>query len=327
MKALLLEKQQSLRLLDVPVPATDEGEVLLRVAAAAVCRTDAKMWHSGQRDLRLPRILGHEVCGFIEGNRGGLYAVWPGTACGGCPACMSARENLCSGMQISGFHRDGGFAEFMAVPRSSLIAVPEGLDVSIAVLAEPLGCAVHAIRRSRVKAGERVLIFGAGTLGLLLALAAVDRGASVTMVDPDERKLGKSRTFRDRYGVAASPDPDGRERFDAVFNATSASETLARGVSRLDSGGRFCLFSGLGITPELPVGLIDELHYRELELLGAYGCRRDDMHEALRLQACHADELRFLIERRIGLEKVPRAMEEVLAGNGFRLVVDMMKEG
>lgn len=87
--------------------AVADDRVFLKVICCAICRTDAKMWRSGHRDLVLPRVLGHEIAG-IDPASGQLYAVWPGQVCGTCDYCRTGRENLCEEMQIIGFHTDGG---------------------------------------------------------------------------------------------------------------------------------------------------------------------------------------------------------------------------
>jgi 2-desacetyl-2-hydroxyethyl bacteriochlorophyllide A dehydrogenase len=320
MKALVLTGRERFELAERELAVPGEHEVAVRVAAAAICRTDAKMWRSGHRDLVMPRVLGHEVCGTIDEAPGRLFAVWPGSACGSCSACRSGRENLCPEMRITGFHRDGGFAERLIAPRSSLVEVPKGVGATLAALAEPLACAIHGIKQSCARRADRVLIYGAGTLGILLAVAAINRGASVTMSDPDEAKLARSAGFRSRYAIDATT-PDSRDRFDIVFNATSSAETLESGIRHLAPGGRFCLFSGLGSVPESPTTIFSELHYRELELVGSYGCTRQDMRDALSLFARYGHDLGVLLERTIRLDEAPAVMETVLAGTGFRQVI------
>ncbi|NQU47000.1 MAG: alcohol dehydrogenase catalytic domain-containing protein [Chlorobium sp.] len=322
MKALILSNPKSFSIVDRPVPKPCEGDVLVRVAAAALCRTDAKMWHSGHRDLELPRVLGHEVSGFIDETPDQLYALWPGKACGNCKACRKGRQNLCPDMQITGFHRDGGFAEFLTAPRSSLLEVPEGVSPLMATLAEPLACAVHGMRQGAVNAGDSALVYGGGTLGILIALACRESDASVMISDPDAFKLSKSEEFRHRFGITTDTAAIGEGGLvDVVFNATSAYETLEAGVCRLSAGGRFCMFSGIGKRAEIPGNIVNELHYRELEVVGSYGCTLDDMREAIRLLSCYADDLHFLIERRIRLDEVPSVMDAVLAGKGFKYVI------
>lgn len=321
MKALVLTGRERFELVERELPVPEDHEIAVTVAATAICRTDAKMWRSGHRDLVMPRVLGHEVCGTIEEAPGRLFAVWPGSACGSCSMCRSGRENLCPEMQITGFHRDGGFAGQLIAPRSSLVEVPKGVGASLAALAEPLACAIHGVKQSSVRRADRVLIYGAGTLGILLAMAAINRGASVAMIDTDAEKLARSAAFRSRYAIETN-NPSTQERFEIVFNAASSAETLAAGICRLEPGGRFCLFSGLGSEPESSASIFSELHYRELELLGSYGCTRPDMRDALRLLARYGQDLGFLLERTIRLEEAPSVMQEVLAGTGFRQVIE-----
>ena len=321
MKALVLTGRERFELVERELPVPEDHEIAVTVAATAICRTDAKMWRSGHRDLVMPRVLGHEVCGTIEEAPGRLFAVWPGSACGSCSMCRSGRENLCPEMQITGFHRDGGFAGQLIAPRSSLVEVPKGVGASLAALAEPLACAIHGVKQSSIRRADRVLIYGAGTLGILLAVAAINQGASVVMADPDAAKLDRSATFRSRYSIETDK-PDAQGRFDIIFNATASADTLAAGIRRLEPGGRFCLFSGLGSEPESPASIFSELHYRELELVGSYGCTRQDMRDALRLLARYGHDLGFLVERAIRLDEVPPVMETVLAGTGFRQVIE-----
>ncbi len=112
MKSLQLVKTGSLVRKDIPIPVPGADETLLNVTRCAICRTDAKMWGKGHRDLIMPRVLGHEICG-IDEKTGRRYALWPGKACGCCGQCRTGSENLCSSMRITGFHTDGGFAEYV----------------------------------------------------------------------------------------------------------------------------------------------------------------------------------------------------------------------
>ncbi|NTV25388.1 MAG: alcohol dehydrogenase catalytic domain-containing protein [Chlorobiaceae bacterium] len=322
MRALVLAGKEQFDLVDLQHTSPAENEVALRVAATAICRTDAKMWKSGHRDLVLPRIPGHEICGYIEEDPEKLYTIWPGSACGSCSACRNGRENLCPEMQIIGFHRDGGFAEILNVPESSLLKVPKGLKPSVATLAEPLACAIHGIKQSRTTGNDRVLVYGAGTLGILISLAAIDRGASVSLTDPNTAKLAQSAVFRARYGIKAEARITSGS-FDVVFNAASPADTLACGIHRLAPGGRFCLFSGLGGTTEHPELIFHELHYRELELIGSYGCTMQDMRDALVLLNRYRNDIGFLVERELQIEEVPTMIGSILEGKRFRHVIVM----
>ena len=321
MKALLLETIGHLCPLDLPPPEVKPDEVLLKVSHCAVCRTDAKMWQQGQRDLVLPRILGHEICA-CDRESGERFVVWPGKACGECAPCCAGRENLCRHMSILGFHRDGGFAELVATPKASLIPVPADLPGSLACLAEPLGCAINALDQIGLSPGRSLLIYGGGTLGLLAAIAAHELGAEPFLVEINEAKLERSRPLRVTFGIDGGIECPSDE-FDAALNATPSLSTFSAGLLKLKAGGRWCLFSGFPAHSQIPAGLINEIHYRQLQVVGAYGCTRDQMVRALKLLQRHGTALDLLIEDRIGLEQVPEVLPSVLSAEVFKYVVDL----
>jgi L-iditol 2-dehydrogenase len=319
MKALLLETVGRITTIDLPTPEPKPDEVVLKVSHCAVCRTDAKMWQQGHRDLVLPRILGHEICAYNQVN-GERFVVWPGMACGECVPCRAGMENLCRHMSILGFHRHGGFAELVAVPTSSLIRVPADLPGPLACLAEPLACALNALDQSRLSPGMSVLIFGGGTLGLLIAIAARELGAEPSLVESNRRKIERSRALRLKFGIIGTIEcPDAE--FDAAVNATPSLSTFSEGLAGLKADGRFCLFSGFSGSSSIPTGLINEIHYRQLQVVGAYGCTRDQMIRALTLLRQHEHTFELLVEDRIGMAQVPAILPAVLSGEAFKYVV------
>ncbi len=319
MKAIQLQAVQTLACIQTPRPEVRPGEVLLRVKTCALCRTDAKMWRQGHRDLILPRVLGHEICGEIKDVRG-LFVVWPGASCGTCPACISGSENLCAQMRISGFHRDGGLAEYVAVPEPSLIRTPSDLAPEIACLAEPLACALNALELADLAPGEHVLIYGAGPVGLLMALAARSLEAFPLLAEKDPRKLSLSARFRSAAGITADQETQ-RIDFDVVINAAPALDPFTDGIQRLRSGGRYCLFSGLPSEDSIGAHLLNEIHYRQLRCVGAYGCTRRQMEKALILLRTHAAAVSCLIQERIPLETVQAAFPRMLDGHALKLIV------
>jgi L-iditol 2-dehydrogenase len=318
-KALLLTGVRTLSLEEMPAPTPAPEETVLRVLACALCRTDAKMWEKGQRDLILPRVLGHEIYG-VEESTGERYIVWPGESCGTCRECLNGAENLCRSMRILGFNKDGGLAEEVRVRRSSLLPVPEGLVGHVATLAEPLGCCLNGLNQVRLRPDSRVLIFGAGPVGLLMALAVHARGAEPFIVERDSTKLSLSRGFRDRTGVSALSVPISDE-FDVAINATSSVHAFAEALARLRPGGEFCFFSGLSPEHTIPAQHLNEIHYRQLRVAGAYGCTRANLQEALCVLHDRMDAAELLIEEVITLDRVPGVMERIAAGQSMKVVV------
>jgi L-iditol 2-dehydrogenase len=319
MKCLLLETVGHLRPAEIPPPKPARDEILLRVSHCAVCRTDAKMWHEGHRDLILPRVLGHEICGWDE-TCGSRFVVWPGTSCGECAPCRTGLENLCRHMSILGFHRDGGFAERVSVPTSCLIPIPETLPGHLACFAEPLSCALNALEQINLSSGMTLLIYGGGTLGLLMAMAARALGVEPFLVETNIRKLDRSRDFRASLGISGSLACDGGD-YDAAINAAASPVTFLEGIFKVRPGGCFCLFSGFSDGDPIATGLINEIHYRQLHLVGAYGCTRNNMERALILLQRYKDDVELLIENRIELEQVPDMLPAVLSGQVLKFVV------
>lgn len=319
MKSLILEQIDELKFEEIPEPVPNEGEAIVRVKRCALCRTDAKIWAHGHRDLVLPRILGHEICGIRE-DTNERVVVWPGEACGKCAHCLTGAENLCNDIKILGFSRDGGFAEKVAVKKSSLLRLSDNLDDDVACLAEPLACAINALQQAKVTSGDSVLIFGAGSVGLLLALAADAIGASPFIAEINLDKLHKSESFRARLGIHGLESPDSRY-FDVAINACPSLETLSQGISRLGKGGRFCLFSGFNQDVNFSARALNEVHYRQLHVIGAYGCARNHVEIALTVLDTYQETVRLLIDEQITLEKVPSALRRILRGQAFKIEV------
>jgi L-gulonate 5-dehydrogenase len=196
MKAAVTEAPGAMRIADVPdLDEPDEGEVLVRPEAVGLCGSDFHYFlgHLGDAvgtDL-YPRVQGHEFAGVVEavgpGGPAGLrtgerVAVWPVTACGHCYPCRIGRRNACSNISLVGIHRDGALQERVRVPAEQVFPVGE-LDAAASALIEPVSIAIRAIVRSRIEAGEKAVVLGAGPIGQALAAAAIDRGASVLLVD------------------------------------------------------------------------------------------------------------------------------------------------
>jgi L-iditol 2-dehydrogenase len=167
MTCILVREVGAFEVARVPIRPPGEDEVLIKVEVTGLCRTDLKLIKVGHRDLVLPRIPGEEVVGRVQEkgakvaafHEGDLVYVYPGLWCGKCPTCLRGAENLCRGMRIMGFHRDGGFAEFVNAPARSVIPVPNGLEPERAVFAEPLSCCLNALELADLREGQTIGIW------------------------------------------------------------------------------------------------------------------------------------------------------------------------
>jgi threonine dehydrogenase-like Zn-dependent dehydrogenase len=209
MKAFRILAPRSAEIAWEAEPRPGEGEVLLRVAWIGLCGSDLATWRGGNALAAYPRVPGHEVSGIVEelgpGVRGWRIGdealVVPYTACGSCSACRAGRSNCCRSNQTLGVQRDGALRGAIAVPAAKLLRVP-GLAPRDLALVEPLSVGFHAASRARIAPGEEVVVVGAGGVGIGAVAGAVARGARVTVVDVDARKLELAR----RLGAAATLD-------------------------------------------------------------------------------------------------------------------------
>ena len=322
---LTLEKCGSMALGKAGIPDEREGYVLLRVLCCAVCRTDAKMWQQGHRDLLLPRVLGHEIAGLDE-STGKVYTVWPGQACGTCSYCESGRENLCEEMKIIGFHSDGGFARHVLVPEDSLIPAPSGLIPELITFAEPAGCVINALSMLRPRSSERVIIYGGGVVGMIAALMLRDKGCSVTVIEQSQEKIAKLENLAAKNSIELCKDTVAAD-FDLAMNCCASHVAFSLCITKLKKGGRLSFFSGLSKNEEIDTNLLNLIHYKELVLLGSYGPKRADMIEALRICARQQDKFSLLIERVVSLDEVEVLRPSILDGNRLKCIVKMDGSG
>jgi L-iditol 2-dehydrogenase len=294
---------------DRTIPRPKADQVLVRVAVTGLCRTDLKLIRSGHRDLVLPRIPGEEVVGVVVENGPGavrhtvgarVYA-YPGEWCGHCPACRAGAENLCREMHIMGFHRDGGFAEYVVVPEKSLIALDDTCSFHDAVFAEPLSCCINAIELSRLTAGERIGIWGGGPAGTLLKRLACHVGAEVVVIEPDGER-------RERIHGRESA---GGERFDVCIPAVGDGEAYREALEHLAPRGRLVAFAGLPAAAEHRASDYNHLHYHEQTVVGAYGCALRHGKMALDLIASGAVVVSDLVSHTLPLSALDAALDMV----------------
>jgi L-iditol 2-dehydrogenase len=306
--------------LRMPVRPPQPDEVLIRVAVTGLCRTDLKLIRVGHRDLVLPRVPGEEVVGEIVEKGadvrglecGDLVYVYPGLWCGTCPACRSGAENLCRDMRIMGFHRDGGFAEYVTVPAPSLIPVPDGLEPEKAVFAEPLSCCLNALELAGLKPGMNVAVWGAGPAGTLLARATRAKGAEPLNIDPDPE--------RSRLAGGCERRPPER-RFDVCVVAVGARQAYAEALSCLQPRGRMVVFSGLHPSEDRLELSLNQLHYFEQTVVGAYGCAHRHGVAALNLIANGSVPVADLISHRMRLDQLEEALRLVEQRQSMKILL------
>jgi nicotinate-nucleotide--dimethylbenzimidazole phosphoribosyltransferase len=301
-------------------PVIPPGHINLSVLYCGICRTDAKMWAQGHRDLVLPRVLGHEIAA-VDTKTGNLYTVWPGQACGSCSYCRTEQENLCEEMKIIGFHSDGGFASSLVCPVSSLIQVEEDIAPQLLCFCEPVACVLNGLKKVGLEKGETVIIYGGGVIGLLAALVCLDKGAYPTLVEKDEYKIAKAAPFADTCGISITQDCEA-DNFDIALNGCDSPLAFGGCLRKLRKGGRFCYFSGLPKDSVIDAENLNLIHYKELLVSGSYGPRTGHMRQAVSFCARQQPIVSLLIEEIISPEVAPVKMTDILAGKAYKYLID-----
>lgn len=323
--------ERDLQVIDEPVPAPAEGEVIVDVVNAGICGSDLH-WYRGDFSPQAGRSPGHEIGGIVSAvgagvdglREGDVVGVEPLLRCGACRHCDAGRYNQCQvAGGLIGIAQDGGMAQQVRAPAVAVFPAPAGVDGELAALAEPLACSVHGFAEAKLEAGETVLVIGGGTIGLTAQLAAQAMGASVIMLAryPHQRDSARSLGAVEVFGE----DEAGRRRLaelaaddaidvvaecvggkaDTIRTSVAAVRRLGRvivlGVFAIDSAG-FNPFTLLG---------------REITMIGAVtyaapGGRAPDYQRALEYLPGCADDARSLITHRFGLAEVNKAFRTAL---------------
>ncbi|RAP77539.1 alcohol dehydrogenase [Paenibacillus montanisoli] len=277
MKALVMEQPRVAVIKEVPYPAPKPGEVVIEVVRTGICGTDFHIFE-GEFLSPYPLIPGHEFSGVIHELGEGVdgFAVGervtadPSLFCGKCRYCLTNRGNQCENWGALGNTVNGSMAEYVAVPVRNVVKIPDGMSFETAAFVEPMACVVHAMNRLQLKAGQSVLLFGAGAMGLQLVQSLSRLGASgVTVVDVSTRKLEMALALGATEAVLANEQARlaGR-RFDVVVDATGIPSVIERAFAYL---GKTATYLQFGVTPKdasIQINPFD-LYHKDWTILGS----------------------------------------------------------
>jgi L-idonate 5-dehydrogenase len=267
--------------------------------------------------LRGPLVLGHEVVGRVDLDPAGRYAagtpvtIHPAYACGSCAECRTGHPNICRnarylGSAASDPQVQGGFAEHLLVRQDQIRVLPEGLDLARAVLAEPLGVALHAVNQAGDVSGKRVLVSGSGPIGALVVAAAAVRGAGeVTATDLRDAPLEVARLVGATRTVRVDQEQVPEMAFDVAFEASGSPRGLSAALGSVVRGGTVVQVGSLP-GGDLPVTLA-ALVAREITLRGAFRFA-DEIDEAIELLATD-DRFKHVVTHTFAMDDVRRAMD------------------
>ena len=345
MKALVYRGRGSLVLEERPRPHPGEGQALLHVDACSICGTDLRIAAGTHRSYAEDsgRIPGHEIAGTVVETGDGVAAVVgervfvaPNYGCGRCRACRRGQVNLCDEPRAIGITEDGGFAEYVLAPRDlvdqgNLLRFSDGADPAAVALAEPLACALRGSRACRIGAGDVVVVFGAGPIGLFhVALARLAGARAVVVSEPNvgRRQLAVSWGATSVHDTdfdelqAALQDAGATRGADAVVVATPVPAAQSQALELAGPQGRVNFFAGLPrgrSRIELDSNLI---HYKELVVTGTTASTNDECRAALDLIVDGQVEVSSLVDARFGLASAQAAFELAASGRALKVVIE-----
>jgi 2-desacetyl-2-hydroxyethyl bacteriochlorophyllide A dehydrogenase len=335
MKAAVLTAPQHFEIRDVPLPQVGPTDVLIKVERCGLCGTDIHIFKGNYSRDKLPLIPGHEFSGRVAalGEKAGALALGQAVTADiniGCGQCFYCRKNEilnCPTMQQIGIHIDGGLAQYVRVPASHVIAIPDNTPVELGALTEPVSCIVRAVKKSHLRLGESVLILGAGPIGNLhLQIARQCGAAPIIVSEPNPvraqwaRNSGADHVVTDAGQLAGVVlQATGGRGADLVIESVGMTALYEQAFDLVRPGGRVLAF-GLADPSAKAHYLPFKVVLKELGLQGSVAGMGDDMHEAMTLIAHQRVKLAAFVETVYPLEQIAQAMQAFVSDKSITKV-------
>jgi 2-desacetyl-2-hydroxyethyl bacteriochlorophyllide A dehydrogenase len=287
MKAVQCVEPNRFAILDRPIPTPAADEVLVRIRRVGICGTDLHIFRGDQPYFEYPRVIGHELSGEVAAMGAEASSVSEGQAvylipylhCGDCSACRRGQTNCCRRLRVLGVHIDGGLAEYVSAPQHNIVPAKD-MTLDQAAMVEFLAIGAHGVGRGNIGADQRVLIVGAGPIGIAATIFAEGMDAEVIVMDLRQDRLD----FVEQHLSAATELADATlhfrlqaathgEFFDVVIDATGSIESMNQSVRWVGHGGRYVL---LGLAQGTLAFSDPEFHKREATLLASRNAVRAD---------------------------------------------------
>jgi propanol-preferring alcohol dehydrogenase len=310
-----------------PIPRPGPGEVLIRVRASGLCSTDLHLLSGRQPLGNLPRIVGHELAGDVVelGNgvahwrQGDRVTAAIDVICGSCRHCLAGETQLCRSMKRIGFERDGGHADYVAVPEANLVALPAEISYeAAAILPDAVACMYHSlIHQGGVGIGQRILILGVGGLGIHGVQIAKYVGAEVLATSRQQQRVALAEqygavginTAHESLEAAVARFTDG-EGVDVVVDNIGNRASVRQGLTMLRPGGKFLVVAYLDEMFEVPSM---PLFKTEQQIIGCRGSTKQDLIDVVRL--VRAGQVTPVLGASYALEQIQEAAARLESGN------------
>ncbi|TXS40133.1 alcohol dehydrogenase [Streptomyces sp. uw30] len=327
MKAAVIEAPGKVTVTTVPDPTPGPREVVIDVAACGLCGTDLHILQ-GEFAPTLPVVPGHEFAGEVVGlgsevtelALGDRVAVDPSLYCNECRYCRTGRNNLCDRWQAIGVTRSGGAAEYALAPVANCVRLPDHVDTQDAALIEPLSCAVRGYDVLSSRLGSHVLIYGSGTMGLMmLELAKRTGAASVDVVDINPERLATAQKLGCSQTALSAEDLSRPAGWDVVVDATGNAAAIQDGLDRVAKAGTFLQF---GVSDYATTATISpyRIYNQEITITGSMAVLHS-YERAAELFATGVLDPQLFISHRLPLTQYPEALAHFASGQGRKIVV------
>lgn len=323
MISLQIREPFRVELVDVVEPHLAPATVLVRPRYGGVCGSDLAAYRGTSWYVTYPRVIGHELSAEVVAVGDGVDGLSPGmpvTAlpyfnCGACRACRLRQPNACINNETMGVQRDGAFSDLVLLPAGHVHA-GTGIDPRALALVEPFAISYHGARQARVQPGEKVLVMGAGAIGILAAVAAESMGAEAYIADVSETKVSKALADFSLAGGAIAPDEVTRlvdevtsgEGFDVVIEAAGAPASFLACIEAAGSLGRVVV---IGISTRTADFNASQIQRKELTVIGSRGATARDFTDVIALARGGTVDLTRLITRQYPIDQAGRAFEEM----------------
>jgi len=331
MTAAVLHGKEDLRVERVPVPVAGAGEVVLRVGAALTCGTDLKVYRRGYHAAmgKPPMLFGHEVAGVVE-QVGGDVTQWKkgdrvvalnSAPCDACFFCRNGQQNLCEDLLFN----NGAYAEYIRIParivEKNMLAVPAEMKFEHAALTEPLACVIRGLEESGARAGETMIVIGAGPIGLMFLHAAALSGVRVIAVVKRDDQVAAAKTFgaeqvvqiaegMDAVAAARGFTPEGRGA-DVVIEAVATPATWEQAVEMVRKGGVVNFFGGPPSGTKVALDT-NRLHYGDITLKASFHHTPATCRTAFALLQSGRFKCAEYLTGRAGLSELPQVFARMM---------------
>lgn len=333
MKSIVYHSAQNVCVEQKDLPEISAGEVLIKVAYAGICGSDMFIYQGVHPRAKAPLIMGHEFSGTIEKGhpslpKGTPVTVYPLLSCGHCEPCQNGYAHVCNTLKLIGIDGDGGMAEYVKVPADKVVPIPPALPLKLGAFIEPLAVGVHAVRRSGYKPGDRAVVFGAGPIGLCVAICLKYFGASSVMVveaHPHRLQVAEQLGFT----VINAATDDVREKIKAATNGCNADfafdcaahpsvQTLLMDVIKVQ--GTAVIVGSYKKPPEVDLLKVE---FKELTLIGIRVYETRDFEIASTILASQFVDFDLLLSESTP-EQAPEVFQELLKGsNAIKMLFNM----